>query len=596
MSLYKDINDKLLDKQDKLLIQIDSIIKLDYTKWKDSITYLDEFSCLLSYILTSTTLKSKRIRVFNNLYQILRHSSHILCTDADINDMVLYYFDKIGLKYHLIENIYKNVKDINAYQYNEKEILIRQMEQTLLDGENIISCFDSKREMDIIVERLRNFCKRHKLFNQLEKFLVYSSTEGDDNDFLIIDDKWIDRNVFYTPRLLLGVSFYNVIPRKVFLLALCVSINVFGFIQQISRCRNISELHYYVAKRYRSLRYECVDDVKKYYKKMLQDYNNLHLTNKYIHLHDDPLETSEIDIYRTDYDKIKELVEIGAVHLDYLTGEWDVHETIFNDMFFINEYYDHIMRTAPREHFRWMLEDKGYQIIENDDTVDNDEKKIIINKNKIIKKHIVDRNDETYYNALHNKVNKLTDNEKNIHDDAVRRAKYLNIDFNKKVQKRKWNKYLINEKDFTKHIAYKLLTGSEDNLDLKIAVRLDEDYKISICNNLEEKIKLIKQVEKILNVDTLDIDTKRDIDRFDEKVDISDDLLNMLIKAFRIRKSKETIAETYGSLYNQLVMLYRNVLGNEIINVKVTRINNVQYRTHTTNQKVIDEHNALSNL
>src|SRR5579872_658043 len=119
----------------------------------------------------------------------------------------------------------------------------------------------------------------------------------------------------------------------------------------------------------------------------------------------------------------------------------------------------------------------------------------------------------------------------------------------------------MNDKEFTKHIVYRLLTGPEDDLDLKIAINLDVDYKISICNNLEEKIKLIRQVEKILDVDTLDIDTKRDIDRFDETVNVSDDLLNMLIKVFRIRKSKETIAETYGSLYNELILLYRNVLG-----------------------------------
>ena len=47
--------------------------------------------------------------------------------DADVNDMVLYYFDKIGLEYRLIENIYKSVKSINAYQYNEKEILISRL-------------------------------------------------------------------------------------------------------------------------------------------------------------------------------------------------------------------------------------------------------------------------------------------------------------------------------------------------------------------------------------------------------------------------------------------------------------------------------------
>ena len=43
---------------------------------------------------------------FNIFYRLIKQASYVLCSDADINDMVLEYFDKIGIKYYLIENNY----------------------------------------------------------------------------------------------------------------------------------------------------------------------------------------------------------------------------------------------------------------------------------------------------------------------------------------------------------------------------------------------------------------------------------------------------------------------------------------------------------
>jgi hypothetical protein len=385
MSLYKNLDEEEINKQNRLIIQIDSITKLDIDKWYNTIIYLDEISCLLSYVLTSTTLKNKRVMIFNTLYRLLKQASYVLCSDADINDMVLDYFRKIGIKFHLIENKHKNINKIKAHEYSDKEILIRKMEQTLLKGEHIIACFDSKTEMDIVVERLKKFCEDNKLWKQLNNFLVYSSTKGDDSDFLIINDRWIMKNIFYTPKITIGVSFDNKEPRDVFLIALGNSINSFGYVQQISRCRNINELHYYVCKKYQELQYDSSEYVKAYYSEFIKKYDTLHVGNKYI-LEDDE---DSVHINRSDYEKVKILVDNGDAKLDYDSEEWTLHDSIFNDLFYVHEYYDNVLRSAPREQFRWMLQDKGFDIVYINESISKALKEEVIEKCKIVKKRVI---------------------------------------------------------------------------------------------------------------------------------------------------------------------------------------------------------------
>lgn len=123
---------------------------------------------------------------------------------------------------------------------------------------------------------------------------------------------------------------------------------------------------------------------------------------------------------------------------------------------------------------------------------------------------------------------------------------------------------------------------------------MDKDYKITICNSLETKVKLIKQVEKILKVKTLDIDTQRDMDRFNADVVIDDALLKLIKKAFRSIKADDKIAGKFESLYYQLIQLYKNVLGNDIFEHRVTKINNVHHKKYNMNIEVLNEHKNLS--
>jgi hypothetical protein len=493
-------------------------------------------------------------------------------------------FDKLKIKYHLIENTYKNIKDIRAVEYDNKEVLINKMQDMLLNDKKIICCFDSKAEMDLTVKRLKNFCEDNELDKQLNNFLIYSSAEGDEKDFLNINDKWKSKNIFFTPKITIGVSFDNKESRDVFLIARGNSINAFGYVQQISRCRNIGKLYYYVVKKYQHLKYDSPSDVQEQYKDLLKDYKGVYHNIK-------PNSDDDINVEVNDINKLKTIKENNGTYYDYDTKEWKFNDSLYNNLFFIHEYYDHVLRSAPREQLRWMLEDKGYVIRYNNDTIDDKEIKEIKKEIVECKDELVEDLDKMNHRALYNKESSLTDAEKKIREDAERRAKYLNINFSKKVDKEKYEEYLVDDKVFTQFCTYKLLMDSEAKLNQKIADELENDYCVMNAKSLLTKIKLIRQLEGILDIKTLEIDTAVDVERFDEEVEIKDKLKNTIKNTFRSNRGLEE--NTFKNWYYQLIQMYKHVLGSNIVNRKHTYSQGIQYWFYTINQDIITNHKLL---
>jgi hypothetical protein len=166
------------------------------------------------------------------------------------------------------------------------------------------------------------------------------------------------------------------------------------------------------------------------------------------------------------------------------------------------------------------------------------------------------------HRALYNKESSLTDAEKKIRESAERRAKYLNINFNKKIDKEEYEEYLIDDKIFTHFCTYKLLMDSDVKLNQKIADSLENDYCVLNAKSLLTKIKLIRQLEGILEIKTLEINTAVDVERFDEEVEISDKIKNTIKNTFRSNRNIEE--DNFKNWYYQLIQMYKNVLGNDI--------------------------------
>ena len=217
-----------------------------------------------------------------------------------------------------------------------------------------------------------------------------------------------------------------------------------------------------------------------------------------------------------------------------------------------------------------MLEDKGYKIQYNTETVKTDDK--IKKEIKESKEIIVENLAKINRRALYDKEITLTDTEKKIKENAVRRAKYLNIKFTK-INKDKYFDYLVDDKQFTHFCTYKLMMDSDDKLDDKMTDQLQKDFNISNTKNLLTKINLIKQLEGILNIKFLDIDTSKDVKKFNEKVVVKKQLKNSIKNVFR--SSRDISDNDFKNWYYQLIQMYKNVLGCDIFNKKHTNIKDV---------------------
>jgi len=474
----------------------------------------------------------------------------------------------------------------------DKEVLIRHMEKQLSDNDNIICCFDSKAEMEIVVQRLKRYCEENQLANQLKNFVVYSSTEGDEKDFLQINDKWKGKNVFYTPKITFGISFDNKIPRNIYMIALGISINAFGYVQQISRCRNIKELHYYIANRSCGLKYNSVEDVTTYYTGLLGKFESLYKEGMQFEI-----DTDNLSINIPDCVKIKELFDNHCIVMNDQTCKWSITDSVFTTIFFINEYYDNVLRSAPREQFRWLIESKGFTVIYNKEKVIDKAKVEAMKDIKLCKDMIEEQKEILGHRAIFDKLASLTDSEKIIRQFAINRAKYLEIDFESKVEKKRYEDFLVDRKPhdkmFTQHYMYRLLMG-EGKVDEISAKQLKKLYNIKNGKSLLVKVRLIKRLERALNIESLKIDTKEDYDRFDEEVDVPNDLRKKIVRIFRVTKeTSDDMLEQFRYWYYQLIHMYKHVFSIDLFTSVQIKRNKIHHYSYSINPEYLEIHKEL---
>jgi hypothetical protein len=185
------------------------------------------------------------------------------------------------------------------------------------------------------------------------------------------------------------------------------------------------------------------------------------------------------------------------------------------------------------------------------------------------------------YDAEHT----LTSTEKAFSKISQARAKYFHIDFDKKVAKRNNEKMLIDDKTFSQHYAYKLLTDNDNVFDKTLCLKQCKKFKIPCATSFVARIDSIKKLEKALDVQTLDIDSKRDKNRYNEEIDFGDNYWKTLKQYFRIKKE---FNNSFDFLYHVLIQAYKNMLGNDIIDSAFIRSNGGRQLEYTTNNMTKD--------
>lgn len=512
----------------RMICQVDSLIKLDPFIYKDCILFLDEIDSICNYFM-SDTLKGKRCRVFDQFICLVRNAKYVFCCDADISDMSLqciYDIRKPSVNQIINENMIfywnknKNATGKKAVIYNNynnlKKII---MENNFKNNLPCLVAFDSKREMDKLVEECKNYCFTHKFLQQKDNILSYSCDEGDSSDFGNVNQKWTGKYVFFTPKIIYGLDF-NSIKTDVYGVFFNRSINASQMVQQLTRCRNVDNLRIYIKDTYRPIKYHSLNEIPK---------------------------------------NINDKIEI----VEDLLGERPPHYNgIFLNLYMMKVYYDNIFYSKPKYHLIQLLKNKGFFIEHNDDKLDTDVKIAQEVENTIKTTNDKDISDIIDYINKNRKT--LNIRQSNKYEKIVRRSKILKLRLTDLLNDN--NKLLdivVSDMKFQRHILYLKAKMSEEKFHRLYLLYNEYDEKMNETDFM--KIGYIDKLEKILNIDRFQIEDINILDTHQDVLNLNDTDISTISSIQKFFKLKSVKIVKKLDLYRLLISIYKNTFGRDFV-------------------------------
>jgi hypothetical protein len=545
MQNYKDLKQNEYSNCKDLVIQLDSIIHLNPQKLKNTIVYLDEVNSMFEYMLNSSTLRNRRLQVFNMLCMIIASASYVIGVDADLSDIVLMFFKFFDIDVHIIHNKYKNATG-KATDYKCPNKLISNMKADLKKGEKFICCFDSLTFQDEVIIELKRYCESNNL-NCKDDFLIYSSKDGEDNDLIDVTKSWKGKYVFYTPKILYGLDFVPEDSMNVYAFFKCTSVSPLAFSQMVSRCRKIKHLKYNIQERNISLMFMDANTIKENYDDVL----------KYLENCIDELDPINKDV-------IHKKTDIRYMEYDPRKDEIIIATSIFDDMYWEQQYYNSIMRSSMNQHFKNILEDKGYIINIFEEVgnykINSNELKIIVKENNI---NMIDR-------IINDKHESLTASEIKVKTIMEKRASILHI----KIDNDKFREELTDDKKFITHLSICSILNT--NHDERFIDKVHQELKVKNTTSVNTKIKLINDIQSLMNISPLCIDN------INNNILIPEDKQNIIRKVFRMKDIN-------------LIALYRNIIPGLITSSEPQK-KGIRTTLYKIDNKVIKHHLDLLNI
>lgn len=525
LTFYQDIKPDEYDEQENLTVVLDSIIHLqNFKQFKNTILYLDEIHSLIDYLENSDTLKNRRLQVYNMFCILVRSCAYVVGIDADLSDTVVRFFEYFEIKPKIIHNKFQNASG-KATEYKDCNKLIAIMKAKLKKNEYFVCCFDSMRYQEMVVEELKSYCERNDL-DCKKDFLIYSSRDGKDGDLDDVSTAWKDKYVFYTPKIVYGIDFVPDAPMDVFAFFKCQSVNPLAFSQMVSRCRKIKHLRYTIEERNVSLEYMNPTEIKDNYNDVISYYQKA------------------IDDIDGKFEAPKPDPNCRFLEFDPRTNEVVIKTSLFDELFYLQQYYNAVMRSAMNYHFRSILEEKGYTVLTNNE----------IAKFKVDEKNMTEKakeeNERKIERAVKDKEESLTASEKKIKEQMESRAKILKID----IDDESYREVLADDREFVSHLNVSSIMNTD--FDEKFVDQFYQDHKVKNIKSNINKIKMIKKVEQTLDLKPFCIDFDNVKDRFNENVHINAEDQNVIQKVFRF---KEQECKTFRQSYNLLISMYRNI-------------------------------------
>lgn len=531
LNFYKKLCPNTYKKCDKLVIQLESIIKCNYRLFKNGVVILDEINSLLSH-LRSPTFNNRRTACYTYLMHIIKNADYIICLDADLSDWNIEFINQIrnnnyteklneplieskseqsnepsnepsnkpsNEEYIVYQNICKNKSNVPAEFFKCDNKMIKIMEEHILNGKCFVASFDSLEKMKKVIDYLSK-CKNSKS----SEWLIYSSEINYD---LIDTITWIGKYVFFTPTIIYGVD-YNHIKVDVFSFTYKFHLNSLQIYQMISRVRTINKLHIYCHDNLFYLKYKSKQDV--------------------------------IDEYNAFENNLNSLVS-GCKTI------CEVDDAPYKTMYFNFKYMDALLKTNIQAYLTDMMLENGY-IISYNEYISED-----VLEPKISVKEKID-------NLM--TLEDITPFERNLLTSSKKMEKHLNLKM-----------FLDNtfEKGIEKSITTNLFS---------------ESIK---CKQL--KLKIISEFMNVLKIDNFEMLNRDITTNFGSEIKSQwlDTNLTTIKKAFDIRAKKyDTI--NYYNMYLLLTTMLSNMFDDEMFESKYIKIKQTQYQYVIINKPIMEQH------
>jgi hypothetical protein len=507
LEFYLDL--KNFEKSNKLVIQLESLIKCEYELYKDGIVILDEINSLLSH-LRSPTLDKRRKQVYMYLIELITNARYVICLDADLSDWNINFLQEIKKEQYIVYyNTIQNKLNNKAVFYVSDQIMIDKMDYQIKNKEYFISCFDSLKKMNLIIEYLLKT-------NKKDDFLIYSS---EINYSLIDTSLWENKFVFFTPTIIYGIDF-NYLPVDVFCFVYKTHLNPLQIYQMISRARNQKLVHVYCKEKEYICKYKSVDDV-----------------------------INETKLYEKNFGYLL------PTYNNYI----DIDDKAYRIMYYNYKFMDSILKTNIKAYLIDIMENKGYDIEYNNENKNNilDKKEISIIKIKERIVHLLKLNKEN-----------LTDFE---------------------------NELVSNDKSLEKHFNLRIFLNSD--MDDKLGQSIKEKLFVETLKNKYSKIKICKDLMKILGINSLDDLNKDIIKKFNNQINNVwlKENLGVIKKTFDIRTKKYDDLQYYN-VYLLTITILKNLFDVNLFIKKDIIKNKNRYICYILNDKILLNHNQIINI
>jgi len=515
---YKDTKRIVLNDHYVCCINSLNKLKVEEEELSNVVLYIDEVTSFIKCIVSNETIDRNLNKIYMQLIELIKKCKKVIVSDANITDNtfnLLKYRDIDSMIF--INNEFKKFENINAIRELDENAFFERLMKDVKNNKYFLCGADSCET----VTRLYNKC----LTKDVDKFILITSK----SKFKIGDasKQFKDKFVFYSPSIVTGVDFSIDQQQNQYIYIKGLSLNVLDNYQQSTRTRNMKELIYFQKEPKNPKTWESFESIV--------------LKNKDVKI------ASE---------KIMNLCKTITVD-----DEVDINENLFFTLASHHEYMDTVLCSNPIMYFNKLLSKNGF--ITKDVNSYEELSKIEIEEQK----QIIEEN-------LNIEFDKFVKDEITVANQyIVENAEKLNmLEADPEILK-EFAEVLTNEKVLTHYYNFSKLCKTNEYITERLAKLNETTFKCKIVKSTEFKIKLIREIEQLNNIEKFDMSFE-----LDEFV-LPDDLFEKIKFSFGNRDKTPTTPYEFKQYYVNLV---KNIIGNlDIICMKrvkdKNRKNSYQY-------------------